>query len=126
MGYYDKQRKKAEIRKMVKQIMNSHEYKEAVKKDQQQAAMRAYCNFVLMSCDYLEQKHNYGKKGLEHFLEFAMKRLNYITEDNEKYYQEMNQYFIDTYKIDVLGCLGVQIIDGGEVDGQPKINGATC
>lgn len=46
-----------------------------------------------------------------------MKRLNYITEDNEKYYQEMNQYFIDTYKTDVLGNLGVQVVDDGENNG---------
>jgi hypothetical protein len=109
MGYLDKMHKKAQIDKTIREIMNSPKYRQAVKKDQEQAAMRAYCNFCLMACDFLELRHNYGSRGLRNFLEFAVKRLHYIADDNDKYYEEMNQYFVDKFKVNVFDCMGIDI-----------------
>ena len=109
--------KRAYIHKMIKEIMNSHEYKQAVKKDQEQAAMRAYCNFCLMACDYLEEHENYGSKRLQRFLEFAVKRMHYLADDNENYYQEMNEYFIKRFGVNVFESMGVEIVKEGAVNG---------
>lgn len=114
MGSLAKMHKKAQIDKMIHEIMNSPKYRAAVKKDQEQAAMRAYCNFCLLACDFLELRHNYGHNGLNKFLQFARERLYYISEDNEKYYEEMNQYFVDKFKVDVFDILGIEIKKDGE------------
>lgn len=115
MGYLDKMHKRAQADKMIREIMRSREYKEAVKKDRAQDAMRAYCNFCLMACDFLELRHNYGKQGLTRFLEFAVKRMHYLAEDNENYYSEMNQYFIDKFGVNVFEMMGVEIVDDAKV-----------
>lgn len=114
MGSLAKMHKKAQIDKIIRDIMKSPQYRAAVKKDREQAAMRAYCNFCLMACDFLELRHNYGHKGLNNFLEFARKRLYYISEDNEKYYEEMNQYFTEKFKVNVFDILGIEIKKDGE------------
>ena len=114
MGSLAKMHKKAQIDKMIQEIMSSPKYRAAVKKDQEQAAMRAYCNFCMMACDFLELRHNYGHKGFHNFLKFAKGRLQYIGEENEKYYEEMNQYFIDKHQTDVFGYMGLKIAGDGE------------
>ncbi|WP_405322210.1 hypothetical protein [Frisingicoccus sp.] len=117
MGYLDKMHKRAKINKLIKEVMNSYEYKEAMKKENEQQALRAYCNFILMACDYLELKHNYGQKGLNNFLKFANERLHYIADDNDRYFDEMNQYFVDKFKVNVLETFNLAIEDGGEDNG---------
>ena len=128
MGYLDKMHKKAQRDKMIREIMNSHEYKMAQKKDRErereererereQDALCAYCNFCLMACEFLKLKHNYGHKRLHDFLKFALEKLQYIGGENEKYYEEMNQYFIDKYKVDVFEIMGIKIVEEGAVNG---------
>lgn len=118
MGYLDKIHKKAQMDKIVKDIMKSPQYRQAVKKDQEQAAMRAYCNFCLIACDYLEEHENYGSKRLRRFLEFAVKRMHYLADDNENYYQEMNGYFIKRFGVNVFESMGVEIVKEGADNGQ--------
>ena len=111
MGYLDKIHRKAQMDRMVREMMNSKEYREAAKKDQQQAAMRAYCNFCMMACDWLELKHNYGHGRLIKFLEFALSRMKYLADDNENYYQEMNEYYKKQFKVDVFDIMGMKVVD---------------
>ena len=111
MGYLDKMHRKAKNEKIIKEILNSHEYKQAQKKDLEQAGMRAYCNFCLMACDFLELRHGYGKNGLNRFLKFAVERMAYLAEENEKYYEEMNEYFKNTFGVDVLQEMGMEVVN---------------
>lgn len=111
MGYLDKAHKKIQRDRMIREIMSSHEYKQAVKKDQEQAGVRAYCNFCMMACDFLELRHNYGSRGLRRFLEFAVSRMHYLADDNENYYQEMNEYFVDKFNVDVFDIMGMKVAD---------------
>ena len=111
MGYLDKMHKRARNEKIIKEIMNSYEYKQAQKKDLEQAGMRAYCNFCLMACDFLELRHGYKKNGLNKFLAFALERMKYLSDENEKYYEEMNDYFKKTFDVDVLQEMGMRVVN---------------
>lgn len=115
MGYLDKMHKKIAIEKMIEQAMNSTKYKEARKKDQEQAALQAYMSFCLIACDYLQLKHGYKKRGLTNFLKFASDRLKYVEED-DTYFVSMNDYFRDELGLDVLELLGMKIEKGEDDD----------
>ena len=109
--------KQIQMQKMIDRAMKSPQYQNARKKDMEQAALRGYMCFCMMACDYLELKHGYKKNGLMNFLEFASKRCKYV-EENDQYFIEMNQMFIDECGIDVLGVLGMKIEKEGEEDGE--------
>ena len=109
MSWVDKALKKNQIHKMIDEAMNSREYQEAKKKDQEQAALRAYCRFCLMACDYLQIKHNYKKNGMINFLKHASEVMKYTSEEDEGYFDDMNQVMIDECGIDVLETLGMKI-----------------
>lgn len=115
MGYLDKIHRRIEIEKMITKVMNTREYKEARKKDQEQAALQAYMSFCIIACDFLELRHRYKKRGLMKFLKFASQRLKY-DEENMDYFVEMNDHFIEELDLDVLGLLGLKI-EGGEASG---------
>ena len=57
-----------------------------------------------------KEHENYGSKRLQRFLEFAVKRMHYLADDNENYYQEMNEYFIKRFGVNVFESMGVEII----------------
>lgn len=104
MGWADKALKKAKQDKIIQEIMNSKAYKEEKKKDQ----LQTFSLLCFVACDFLEEHHRYGKNGLLKFLEFANSRMQYISQDNEKYIDDMNDYFLDRYGFDVLAGLGLK------------------
>ncbi|MBQ8662494.1 MAG: hypothetical protein IJ471_01415 [Eubacterium sp.] len=111
MSWADKQLKKHKIHKMVEQAMNTEKYKEARKIDQQQATLRALCRFCFLTCEYLELKHGYKKKGLQNFLKFAKARVVEIGEE-ESGFDDDEKYYLENYNFDVLGALGLEIEKG--------------
>ena len=42
------------------------------------------------------------------FLDFANRRMQYISQENEKYIDDMNDYFLDKYGFDILAGLGLK------------------
>lgn len=114
MAYTSKFEKRARTEKIIKEIMNSESYKQARKKDQEQAALQAYMFFCVISCDFLELKHGYKKNGLIKFLKFASQRLKYV-EENEYYFLEMVDMFKEEMDLDVLELLGMKIKESGEI-----------
>ena len=101
---------------MIDQAMNSPEYKKARQEDMEQAALKAYIRFCLVTLDYLELKHGYKKNGMTNFMKFAAERMNYITNDDEAYFEEMNKHFIDKFDLDAIAALGFDIVKGGDPD----------
>lgn len=114
MAYTSKFEKRARTEKIINEIMNSESYKQARKKDQEQAALQAYMSFCIVACDFLELNHRYKKNGLVKFLKFASQRLKYV-EENENYFVEMNQMYKDELGLDVFGLLGMKIEESGEI-----------
>lgn len=108
MGWTDKALKKAKVEKMATDIIKSKKYQEAKKKDMEQAALNAYCRLCLVTCDYLQIKHNYKKNGIKNFLKYASEVMQYTLED-DNYFEDMNQVMIDECGIDVLEALGMKI-----------------
>lgn len=104
MSWADKALKKAKQEKLIQEIMNTQAYKEEKKKDQ----MQTFSLLCFVACDFLEEHHRYGQKGLLKFLDFANKRMQYIAQDNENYIDEMNEYFLDKYGFDILAGLGLK------------------
>ena len=117
MSWTDKALKRAKAEKMAMEIMNSKKYKDAKKYDMEQAAMKAYCRFILVGCDFLQMKHNYKKNGIRHFLQYATDVMKYTLED-ENYFEDMNNVMIDECGIDVMAALGVMIKKDGGEDGE--------
>ena len=74
MSWASKAHKKHQVHKLVEQALNSKEYQDARKDDMQQSALRAFCRFCFVACEYLEMKHGYKEKGLHSFLAFAKGR----------------------------------------------------
>ncbi|MCB5881043.1 hypothetical protein LIR45_01395 [Lachnospiraceae bacterium EP-SM-12S-S03] len=104
MSWADKAHKKHQIHKLVEQAMNSKKYQDAEREKQQQAALRAFCRFCFIGCEYLELKHGYRKNGLENFLKFAKGRVEEIGE-GEKYFEDAAKYYKEEIDLDVMGIL---------------------
>ena len=104
MGWADKALKKAKTDKMIYDIMNTPTYKAEKKKD----SLRTFAVLCFVTMDFLEEHHRYGGKGLLKFLDFANRRMKYISEENENYIDDMNDYWLDKYQINVLAWLGLK------------------
>ena len=104
MGWADKALKKAKTDKMIHDIMNTQTYKAEKKKD----SLRTFAVLCFVTMDFLEEHHRYGVKGLLKFLDFANGRMKYISEENENYIDDMNDYWLDKYGIDVLAGLALK------------------
>lgn len=112
MSWADKELKKHKIRKMVDEAMKTEKYKKARDEDNRQAVIRAYCRFCLIACDYLQIKHNYKKNGIINFLKYASEVIDYTSEEDEKYFEDMNQVMIDECGVDVLETIGIEVRKG--------------
>lgn len=117
MSWADKAHKKHQIHKLVEQAMNSKEYQEAKKDDMQQSALKAFCRFCFIGCEYLELKHGYRKNGLENFLKFAKGRVEEIGED-ESYFEDVAKYYREEVGLDVMRTLRMRFEE--ESDGRKE------
>lgn len=106
MGSMQKMRKKYEAEKMAKRVMDAPEFKEAMRKQEEQAVLKAICTLSFITCGFLETRHGYKANGLKKFLEFVKMSLE-CTEDDETFFVEYSKYYKDEYGLDVLGELGM-------------------
>ena len=104
-----KMHERAAKERRVKEIMNSREFKEEMRKYERIARTRAYAEFLHISCDFLELRHNYGKRGFSKFLKFAKDRLLYNVNDNANYYTEMADWFRDKFETDIFEVFGFDV-----------------
>ena len=108
MSYFDKMRQREAKRKLAEEIMNTPEFKEAMRHQEEQAILNALGRFTFMMCGFLEVKHGYKKLGLLRFLDFVKKGLQEI-DDNETFFVGYNEHYIDEYGLDVLAELGLAL-----------------
>lgn len=113
MGWAEKALERHKTKKQIEEIMNSPEYKELQRKQDEQAVLQALGRFCCIACDFLELKHNYKGNGLKNFLAFVLKRMCYTGED-EKYFLDYCEYVKEEYKVDILGELGLEIGEEGD------------
>lgn len=65
--------RKAQLAKLTKQIIDSPEYRERRKEDDEQNLMRAFACFTLISCDYLYRQFNCKAAGIRKFIDLDRK-----------------------------------------------------
>lgn len=116
-NWVDKELQKHKIRKMVEEAMNTPEFKEMQRQNEEKAVLNALGRFTFMMCEYLETRHGYKAAGLKKFLKFVLGCLDY-TGDNELYFKDCHDYFLEEYGVDVLGELGLGIAKEGEENGK--------
>ena len=83
MGYFEKQRKRIEAEKQLKEIMNTQAYRDM----QKQLREESEANFGVVACEFLGLKHRYKSQGL------AMK-----TDDQKRTCQCGKVIHVDAYK----------------------------
>ena len=110
MGWREKELEKHRVRKMIDQVMTSPEYRERRAVWERQFTLHAFREFCLMTCDFLELRHNYKKNGMMNFLKFAVSRMGYVGQ-NDKYFDEMAEYFLNEFGLDVMKELGLEITE---------------
>lgn len=108
MGWANKMHKKHQTTKIVNQIMESKEWKEAKKKDQEQAVFNAFLRLSFFACEYLEEKHGYKKKGLQRFLKYMVELMD-EPKDDQQYFIDAEKYYKEELGLDVMKELGLAI-----------------
>ena len=106
MSYFDKARKREAKRKLAEEVMNTPEFKEAMRQRDEQAILNALGRFIFMMCGFLETKHGYKRLGLVRFLHFVKMGLKEM-DDNESFFVGYNEHYIEEYGLDVLAELGL-------------------
>lgn len=99
--------RKAHLAKLTKQIIDSPEYRERRKEDDEQNLMRAFASFALISADYLYRKFNCKAAGIKKFIDFVKPSMGYVKDDPE-YFRLMNEAFVDEIGLDVMKELGME------------------
>lgn len=117
MSWADKALKKHQAEKIAYEVLNSPTYKAAREEERKNDTTLAYANFAFMALDYLELKHNYGKRGFDHFLEHVANRFDYIN-CNDDYFIQMNEYYKKEYGYDVLQKFGLDVEKDGDENGK--------
>lgn len=112
MGWREKELQKHKMRKMIEQIMNMPEYKEAKRKDEEQSVLRAMVNIAFITCVYLEMKYRCKKNGLENYLNFLKDIMEEVGID-EDWFVDADAHFRKEYNLNAYELLGVAI---GEED----------
>ena len=99
--------RKAQLAKLTRQIIDSPEYRERRKEDDEQNLMRAFASFALISCDYLYRKFNCKAAGIIKFIDFVKPRMRYVKDDPD-YFRLMNEALVDEIGLDVMKELGME------------------
>ena len=105
--------RKAQLAKLTKQIIDSPEYRERRKEDDEQNIMRAFASFALITADYLYRQFNCKAAGIRKFIEFVKPSMEYVKDDPD-YFRLMNEAFVDEIGLDVMKELGMEFEDEEE------------
>jgi hypothetical protein len=116
MSWANKAHKKIQAEKMAKELMNTPQYREARRRDRESATIHALGMFMFMGMIWLEMNFNCKRKGLLRFLDFV--KATVIDFKNDPNWLEASDaYFKETYNIDALGYLGMEVVKENE-DGE--------
>ena len=107
MNWTKKAHQRNKIDNLIKQAMNTPEYREAKRRDMEQATLQALVRFCFIMCEFLELKHGYKHNGLLNFLDFAKCRVVEIGDD-EEYFADVEKYYKTEHNVNVLEFLGVE------------------
>lgn len=101
MSWADKQLKKAKIHSLVEQALKDPQFQEAQKKQIDEARVKAFDCFLLISIDYLHRHCGYGKKRLLKYMGFVAEQIKYIPDDPD-YFKLLNEALKEETGINIL------------------------
>lgn len=113
MSWVDKAHKKNNVHKMIERAMNTPEYKEARRKDMEQATLQALARFSFIGLMYLEVFFRCKRKGMMRFLDYVKNNVIDIGND-EEFLEISRQYFNEKYDLDVMHYLGLELTKDGD------------
>ena len=115
MSWVDKAHKRNNVHKMIEQAMNTQKYKEARRKDMEQATLQALARFCFICLMYLELNFRCKSAGMLKFLKFVKKNVEEIGKDEEML-ETANGYYKEYFNIDVMRFLGMEFTKDGDED----------
>jgi hypothetical protein len=114
MSWASKQLEKDKLHKMIKQAMNSPEYKKARDYDLQQATLRALTRFSFITLLYLEMNFRCGRKAFIKFLDFVLATVDEVGDDF-LFIEDSNKYYKEKHQLDVMEYLGMALIKNNDL-----------
>ena len=109
MNWRTKELYKHQVKKFAKDAMNTREYKELRRKEEEEIQLRTYITFCLVACDYLQINFGCKKRGIMKALVYFADIMKYISDEDDNYFVDMNNVMIDECDIDVLGLLNAKV-----------------
>lgn len=106
MSWADKELRKHKVHKEIERAMKDPRFKEERKKEIDEAVLKGFYAFLLITVDYLHRYQGFGKKRISAFLEFADEQFEFVKED-ETYFRTLNMELIHDTGVDVLGRVKV-------------------
>lgn len=116
MSWVDKAHKKNQTHKLVEQAMKDPRYVAEQKKYLDDATLKAFDSFLLISVDFLYRHHNYKKNGILNYIDFVVEQMHYI-ESDEEYFRLLNSELEKETGVNILNNLvrvKKQQFSGGE------------
>ena len=117
MSWADKVHKKIQAEKMAKELMSSQIYREARRQDKEEATLHALGMFAFVGMIWLEMNFRCKRAGLLKFLDFLKGTVIDFKKD-PNWLEASDQYFKETYGIDALAYLGLEISKESDTDGK--------
>ena len=97
--------RRAEINRLIRQAMQSPQFKEMRRKEMEQAVLQAMTKFAFIGCEWLDLEHEYHHDDFLRFAEWL--RVRYIElGDDEGYLRDVSKYYKDKHDADIMRVLG--------------------
>ena len=110
MSWTDKALRKHRAEKICKEIMSSKRYQDARKADNEEAVVRAYASFLIITTAYLRDRLHFGKKRISEFLAYSTEQMHF-SEEYEDYFVTMNEELKKETGVDVLETVGIEAVN---------------
>lgn len=101
MNWVSKAHRENKVNNLIKQAMKDPEIQEAQKKQIDEARVKAFDCFLLISIDYLHRHCGYGKKRLLKYMGFVAEQIKYIPDDPD-YFKLLNEALKEETGINIL------------------------
>lgn len=101
MNWVSKAHSENKVNNLIKQAMKDPEIQEAQKKQIDEARVKAFDCFLLISIDYLHRHCGYGKKRLLKYMGFVAEQIKYIPDDPD-YFKLLNEALKEETGINIL------------------------
>lgn len=101
MNWVSKAHRENKVHNLLNQALRDPQIQEAQKKQIDEARVKAFDCFLLISIDYLHRHCGYGKKRLLKYMGFVADQIKYIPDDTD-YFKLLNEALEEETEINIL------------------------